>query len=51
MVPMTGIQSMTDHLAQPLGDATQEGYEYKRDFKHASVYLNIESKIAKITWK
>jgi hypothetical protein len=38
-------------LGEPLGDAIQEGYEYKRDFKHASVYLNIESKKAKINWK
>jgi len=38
-------------LGEPLSDATQEGFEYKRDFKHASVYLNIESKRAKITWK
>lgn len=38
-------------LGEPLGDATQDGYEYKRNFKHASVYLNIETKKAKITWK
>lgn len=38
-------------LGQPLNDATQSGYEYRRNFKRASVYLNIKDKTAKITWR
>jgi len=37
-------------LGAPLSDAVQEGFEYTREFKHASVYLNIKDKTAKIDW-
>ncbi len=37
-------------LGAPLGDAKQEGVEYRREFKHASVYLNIKTKQAEINW-
>jgi len=35
-------------LGPPLSDASQNGFEYRREFKHVSVTLNIESKQAKI---
>lgn len=37
-------------LGPPKGDATKNGSEYWREFEHASVYLNIESKQAEINW-
>ncbi len=38
-------------LGPPKGDARQDGYEYWREFEHASVYINIESKRATIDWR
>ena len=38
-------------LGPPLGDATRDGYIYRREFEFASVYLDIESKQAKIDWR
>ena len=38
-------------LGPPKGPAVQDGYTYTREFEHASVFLNIETKEAKITWK
>ncbi len=41
-----------DHkLGPPKGDAVRDGYEYRREFEHASVYINIESKQAEIDWR
>lgn len=38
-------------LGEPKGPAIRTGYTYKREFEHASVYLDLESKTAKIDWK
>lgn len=38
-------------LGSPQGPATKNGYTYTREFKHASVFLDIEKEEAKITWR
>ena len=38
-------------LGPPKGDAVQKGWTFQREFKHASVYVDLESKVAKIAWK
>ncbi len=38
-------------LGPPKGDARQKGYEYWREFEHASVYINIETRQATIDWR
>ena len=38
-------------LGPPKGPAIQDGYTYTRDFESASVFLDIEKREAKITWK
>jgi hypothetical protein len=38
-------------LGEPLADATQAGWVLQREFKHASVWVNLETKEAKINWK
>jgi hypothetical protein len=38
-------------LGPPKGDARQDGYEYRREFEYASVYINIETKEATIDWR
>ena len=38
-------------LGPPKGLATRKSYIYTREFEHASVFLDIEKKKAKITWK
>lgn len=38
-------------LGEPLADAVQTGWILKREFKHASVWVNLEAKEAKINWK
>lgn len=37
-------------LGPPKDDARQKGYEYWREFEHASVYINIETRQATIDW-
>jgi len=37
-------------LGPPRGDAVRDGYEYRREFEHASVHINIETKQAEIDW-
>ncbi len=37
-------------LGKPAGPAEQEGFVYKREFEHASVLVDIETKTASITW-
>lgn len=37
-------------LGNPLADAKQTGWVLERDFKHASVWVNLETKEAKINW-
>jgi len=52
--------SLVDHpdLLKPLGApkgaykrTDPEGWEFTREFKHASVWINIESRESKITWR
>lgn len=38
-------------LGTPKGDATRMGWTYRREFAHASVFVNLESRTAKIEWK
>ena len=38
-------------LGRPKGPAKKEGYTYTREFKHASVWLDIEQQKANIEWK
>lgn len=38
-------------LGPPKGPAVRKGYIYKREFKHASVWLDIENSQGKVTWK
>lgn len=38
-------------LGDPLGDMVREGWTLSRNFKHASVWVNLESKEAKIAWR
>ncbi|MDG1356910.1 MAG: putative glycoside hydrolase [Akkermansiaceae bacterium] len=38
-------------LGPPKGPATKEGYIYRREFEHCSVWLDIENEKATLTWK
>jgi hypothetical protein len=38
-------------LGSPKGPAVQDGYIYKREFEHARVFLDIEKKQGRVTWK
>jgi len=38
-------------LGPPLGEAKQDGWNCQRDFAHASVTVNLETKTARIDWK
>ena len=38
-------------LGPPLGAAKQTEWTYQREFAHASVFVNLETKTAKIDWK
>ncbi|MEQ8556543.1 MAG: putative glycoside hydrolase [Cyclobacteriaceae bacterium] len=38
-------------LGKPLGDATQSDWELSRDFEYASVWVNLDTREAKIDWK
>jgi hypothetical protein len=37
-------------LGKPLADSRQTGWVLERDFEHASVWVNLETKEAKINW-
>lgn len=37
-------------LGKPKGDAIKNGWAYTRDFEHASVWVNIEKRQARIRW-
>jgi hypothetical protein len=37
-------------LGPPTGKAQREGYIYTRDFRHASVWLDVKNEQARITW-
>ncbi|HUS92911.1 MAG TPA: putative glycoside hydrolase [Phycisphaerae bacterium] len=38
-------------LGPPRGDATRTGWTYQRDFAHASVFVDLETRTARIDWK
>jgi hypothetical protein len=38
-------------LGAPKGKAVRTGYTYTREFEHASVFLDIEQKTARINWR
>ena len=38
-------------LGEPLGDAVKDGWEYTREFEHVRVWVNIETKKARIEWE
>lgn len=38
-------------LGEPLGDYTRDGFVFTREFKYASVWVDVQTKEAKITWK
>lgn len=38
-------------LGPPQGEATREGWTYQRDFEHASVFVDLEKRTARIDWK
>ncbi|TWU44377.1 Alpha-L-fucosidase [Novipirellula aureliae] len=38
-------------LGEPLGDMVREGWTLRREFEHASVWVDLESKDAKIIWQ
>ncbi|MFO1436893.1 MAG: putative glycoside hydrolase [Verrucomicrobiaceae bacterium] len=38
-------------LGAPKGDATRDGFKYKREFEHASVFVDLETKTGRIDWK
>ena len=38
-------------LGAPKGDATRDGFKYTREFEHASVFVDLETKTGRIDWK
>ncbi len=38
-------------LGPPKGEANRKGWTYKREFAHASVFVDLEKRTAKIDWK
>ena len=38
-------------LGEPRGDAVQDGWIFKREFKHAAVFVDLENRTAKIDWR
>ena len=38
-------------LGAPKGDAKRDGFKYTREFEHASVFVDLKTKTAKIDWK
>ena len=48
---LTRFPEYDNPLGPPKGPAIQDGYTYTREFGSASVFLDIEKREAKITWK
>ena len=38
-------------LGPPKGDATRKGWTFQREFRHASVFVNLEMQTARIDWR
>jgi hypothetical protein len=45
-----GYPEYSYKLGAPKGQATKQGYVYRREFAHASIVLNIEKREAEIVW-
>lgn len=48
---MVDYPEYSNKLGEPLGLAEKNGYVYTREFEHASVWVDIEKREGKITWK
>ncbi|MFC1766435.1 alpha-L-fucosidase [Planctomycetota bacterium] len=48
---LTRFPEFDKPLGPPKGPAVQDGYTYTREFEHASVFLDIEKKQGRVTWK
>lgn len=46
-----GYPELDKPLGPPKGDATRTGWTYKREFAHASVSVDVETRTATIDWK
>ncbi len=51
MIWMKDIPEYQYPLGAPIGEATQEGYVYKRAFRHAKVTVDIKQETAEIIWR
>ena len=51
MIWMKDIPEYQYPLGAPIGEATQKGYVYKREFQHAKVTVDIKKETAEIIWK
>ena len=38
-------------LGPPKGSAVQDGWTFRRDFEHASVFVDVEKRVGRINWK
>ena len=38
-------------LGPPKGEAKRDGWTYRREFEHASVFVDLENMTAKLDWK
>lgn len=45
------LDELNRPLGRPRGKATRDGWEYRREFEHASVWLDIENEKATIDWR
>lgn len=45
-----GVAKADKIVCPPLGQARKDGWNYQREFTHASVSVNLESRTAKIDW-
>ena len=48
---LTRFPEFDKPLGPPKGPAVQDGYIYRREFEHTSVFLDIENKQGRVTWK
>lgn len=45
------LEELTRPLGAPLGDPTKDGYIYTRSYQYVDVWVDVESKEAKLTWR
>ena len=48
---LVAIGAFDKPLGAPKGDAVQTGWTFRREFQHASVFVDLEKRIGKINWK